>query len=114
MIVKTKSAAPLGKVAAGGAAGALSVILLWMLSEFGGIQVPGDVAAAFTLLLSTAAAYLMPLVPGELELARSTEPPRIIPVNLSPEDTARIAEIVRATLTPAPVAAQPVDDPPAT
>lgn len=45
------------KVAAGGAAGAASVVLVWVAGLFG-LDVPAEVASAFTVLLSFAAAYL--------------------------------------------------------
>lgn len=48
---------PTSKVVAGGAAGAVSIILVWAASLFG-LEVPEYVAQAFTVLLSTAAAYL--------------------------------------------------------
>lgn len=45
------------KVAAGGAAGAVSVIVVWIVSLLG-VAVPAEVASAFTTLLGTGAAYL--------------------------------------------------------
>lgn len=45
------------KVAAVGAAGAATVVLVWALG-FIGVEVPGEVASAFTTLLATAAGYL--------------------------------------------------------
>ena len=49
---------PNRKVGAAGLAGALSVILVWMLSLFG-VTVPPEVAAAFTALLAFGAGYLI-------------------------------------------------------
>lgn len=48
---------PTSKVAAGGAAGALTVVLVWALGA-AGVDIPAEVASALTVLLSTAAAYL--------------------------------------------------------
>lgn len=45
------------KVAAGGAAGALTVLLIWVASLFG-VDVPPEAASAFTVLVSTGAGYL--------------------------------------------------------
>lgn len=49
-------ALPTSKVAAGGAAGALTVVLVWLLGALG-VDMPPEVASALTVLLSTAAAY---------------------------------------------------------
>lgn len=45
------------KVAAGGAAGAASVVLVYVLGELG-VHLPPEVASAVTVLLSVAAGYL--------------------------------------------------------
>lgn len=45
------------KVAAGGAAGAVTVVLVWVAEMFG-LEVPAEVASAVTVLISTAAGYL--------------------------------------------------------
>lgn len=45
------------KVAAAGAAGAASVILVWGLTA-AGLDVPAEVASAITTLLATAAGWL--------------------------------------------------------
>lgn len=47
---------PHPKVAAGGAAGALSIVLVWTLGQ-AGVAVPAEVASAITVLLGSAAAY---------------------------------------------------------
>jgi putative flippase GtrA len=46
------------KVAAGGLAGALSIIVVWLMS-LGGVDVPGEVAAAFTTILGFVTAYFV-------------------------------------------------------
>jgi hypothetical protein len=48
---------PIPKVVAAGAAGALTVVLVWVVGMFG-LEVPEEVAAAVTALLATGAAYL--------------------------------------------------------
>lgn len=45
------------KVAAGGAAGAVTIVLVWIAGELG-LEIPGEVAAAITVLISTAAGWL--------------------------------------------------------
>jgi hypothetical protein len=47
------------KVAAGGIAGALTVILVWLLG-MGGVDVPAEVASAITVVISFGTAYLKP------------------------------------------------------
>lgn len=47
---------PTSKVFAGGAAGAVSIILVYVAGLFG-LAVPAEVASAFTVLLSFAASY---------------------------------------------------------
>lgn len=49
--------APTSKVTATGTAGAAALVLIWTLGQFG-IQMPAEVAAAFAVLLATAAGYL--------------------------------------------------------
>jgi putative flippase GtrA len=51
------SAAPQPKVVAGGAAGAVSIVIVWLLGAQG-TDVPPEVASAFTVILGTLAAYL--------------------------------------------------------
>lgn len=53
------SARPTQKVAAGSIAGAVTVIVVWAVG-LAGLAVPAYVAAAVTLLLTAAAAYIMP------------------------------------------------------
>lgn len=49
--------APKPKVLAGGAAGAFTIIVVWVAGMFG-IDVPAEVASAFTVLVSFAAGYI--------------------------------------------------------
>lgn len=47
---------PQPKVVAGGVAGALTIVLVWVAGQFG-VDVPPEVASAFTVLVSFAAGY---------------------------------------------------------
>lgn len=49
--------APQPKVVAGGAAGALTILVVWIAGLYG-LEVPPEVASAFTVLVSFAAGYL--------------------------------------------------------
>lgn len=51
------------KVAAGGLAGVIVTILVWILSLWH-INLPGDVAAAITVVISFIVAYLVPSHPA--------------------------------------------------
>ena len=64
---KPTSAAPLTKVSAGGAAGALVLIIVWLLGTYGHVEVPANVASGLTLLFTLVASYLVPLLPGEIQ-----------------------------------------------
>lgn len=50
---------PTTKVAAAGAAGSLTVLLVWVAGLLG-LDVPAEAASAFTVLVGTTAAYLKP------------------------------------------------------
>jgi len=45
------------KVQAAGAAGAITILLVWVAGLFG-LDVPAEAASAFTVLVSTATGYL--------------------------------------------------------
>lgn len=53
------SNAPVAKVVAGGVAGAIVTILVWIVSLFG-LTVPAEVAGAAVVIISFAAAYITP------------------------------------------------------
>jgi putative flippase GtrA len=55
-LVKQPTSLPTRKVAAGGSAGAITVVLVWLAGQFG-LEVPGEVASAVTVLISTVAAW---------------------------------------------------------
>lgn len=48
------------KAVAAGLAGALTIIIAWVMSQFFHITLPPEVATAFTTVLSTGAAYFTP------------------------------------------------------
>lgn len=52
------SAAPTPKVAAAGIAGAVSIIVVWLMHAAASIDVPPEVASAFTTVVAFAAGYL--------------------------------------------------------
>ncbi len=58
------SVAPRPKIAAAGIAGAATTILIWILHDLVGVEVPPEVAAALATLLAFAAGYLTPQSPG--------------------------------------------------
>lgn len=48
------------KAIAAGAAGAVTIILVWAVQTWGHVAIPAEVASSFTTLLAAAAAYLVP------------------------------------------------------
>lgn len=52
--------APHRKVNAAALAGGLSIILVWAVKEFGGHNIPGEVASGLTTVLSFIVAYIVP------------------------------------------------------
>jgi len=78
----------LTKVYASGAAGAVVTILMWVLKQYAGIEMPQDVAAALTVLIMTIAAWVTPLLPGEVRRI-PIEPPPVDVVQPAPDDAAR-------------------------
>ena len=57
--MKWQEAKPTVKVGSGALAGAISVILVWVLSLFG-IEVPGAIGAAFATVAGGATAWFVP------------------------------------------------------
>lgn len=63
-----KSLVPTAKVVAGTLGGAVATILLWLISFYGNVELPTEVAAAVTTIIVSIVAYLTsePLpVPGD-------------------------------------------------
>ena len=53
------TSSPTAKVAAGGIAGSITVVLLYLVRAIFNVDVPGEVAAAMTAIISFAASYLV-------------------------------------------------------
>jgi hypothetical protein len=50
----------LQKMGAAGAAGAVTIILTWIIQAIWGIDIPGEVQSSLTLLIGLAGLYYMP------------------------------------------------------
>ncbi len=57
--IEQPTPAPTRKVAAGGIAGAVSIVLLYIVQQVFNITVPAEVASAITLILSFGFSYLV-------------------------------------------------------
>ena len=51
---------PTRKVGSGALAGALSIVLVWVIQTYGGQQIPAEVASAGTTILSFIVSWLVP------------------------------------------------------
>lgn len=51
---------PQPKVAAGAFAGAVTTLLVWGLKQFSGVDLPGEVAASLTTIISFGVSWLTP------------------------------------------------------
>lgn len=58
----------LNKVQTAAVSGAISAIVIWLLTEYGQVVLPEYVAAAITTIIMSLVAYITPLLPGEIEL----------------------------------------------
>lgn len=56
--IRQPSSTPTAKVAAGGTAGAISVVLVFILGKFN-VVIPGDVGSAITVLFTVVSSYLV-------------------------------------------------------
>ena len=63
---RSPSAFPVRKVAAGGVAGAITTIIVWILSAAFKVDMPPEIAAAITVVLSFAAGYFIPPAAGDV------------------------------------------------
>lgn len=57
--VEQPTAAPTRKVAASGIAGAVSIVLVFVLQMVLGIEIPAEVASSTTLILAFASGYIV-------------------------------------------------------
>lgn len=58
--VRQVSPAPTAKVMVGAMCGAVSMIAAWCMKQFAHIDVPAEIAIAFSTVLSFAASYMTP------------------------------------------------------
>jgi putative flippase GtrA len=63
------SAAPVRKVAAGGIAGAITVIIVWIASAAFKINIPPEVASAITIIVAFVVSYLVPPAANDVVLS---------------------------------------------
>lgn len=61
---RTQTNMPVRKVTIGALAGAMSVMIIWVLKT-NGTEVPGEVASAFTTILTFVVGYVVP--PSEFD-----------------------------------------------
>lgn len=54
------SAMPTRKVSVGAIAAGITIIVVWLAKQFGAPDIPNEVAQAFTLIVGTLTAYLVP------------------------------------------------------
>lgn len=54
------TAVPTRKVAIGALAGGITIIVVWVAKQFGAVDIPNEVAQAFTLIVGTVTAYFVP------------------------------------------------------
>lgn len=53
------SKTPTRKVTSGALAGALAAILVWASKAFGGVEIPGEVGAGITVILTAITSYFV-------------------------------------------------------
>ena len=70
--IQSPSAAPTRKVTAGGLAGALTVILIWVLSAGFKVNIPPEVASAITVVFSFIVSYFVPPAASDVVVAPAT------------------------------------------
>lgn len=57
--INQPTVAPTNKIAAVGVSGALSIVIVYLLGQFG-VEMPNEVASAITLLISALSGYIVP------------------------------------------------------
>lgn len=50
---------PTRKVSAGAVAGAIAAIMVWASKAFGGVEIPGEVGAGITVILTALTSYFV-------------------------------------------------------
>lgn len=64
--MKVATARPLNKVSFGVASGAATLLVTWLVKQYGGVDMPGEVQSALTLVIGYAVSYFVPIAPGEI------------------------------------------------
>ena len=72
--MKSPSNMPIRKIQAVSLSGAIVTILVWAAPEFTGVEIPADVAVAFTWILTTAAGYFVPPAAEDITVMQAPEP----------------------------------------
>lgn len=55
-----KNQVPVPKVGAMGISGTLITLIIWVLSEYGGVEIPAEIAAIVITIITFVAGYVMP------------------------------------------------------
>lgn len=55
-----KSTKPVPKVGAMGISGVITTLIIWAMSEYGGVELPVEIVALLTAAISFVAGYVMP------------------------------------------------------
>lgn len=58
----------LNKVQTSAASGAIAAIVIWLLTEYGQVDMPEYIAAAITTIIMSLVAYITPLLPTEIRV----------------------------------------------
>ena len=69
------SALPTRKVGSGALAGAITVIIVWVINAFTGVEIPPEVSSAITLVLMFGASYFVPEAEGDVPVPITPIPP---------------------------------------
>jgi putative flippase GtrA len=67
--VKSRTAAPVRKVAASGIGGAIATLVLWALAQFANFHPEPEVAAAITTVITFLVGYFTPPSPNDAPVA---------------------------------------------
>lgn len=64
-------ATPTRKVGSGAVGGAIATVIIWVITATTGVEIPAEVAAAVTVIVTAGLAYLVPdaTAPGQVEKA---------------------------------------------
>lgn len=60
-------ATPINKVMNSTLAGAIILIVVYLLHQFAGVDLPTEISAALTTIIMSLVAYLTPIAPGEIK-----------------------------------------------